>query len=291
VVIVTSERLPSHWHDDESALVRAELARRGVNAVMRPWHDDTTDWLAEPFILVRSPWDLYWHLDEFAAWLDRVGRHPAVANPVSVMRWTLDKRYLRELASAGVAVVPTTVVEPGEDLRAFEAPIVVKPTTSGGAQDTARWVPEDLEGARAHVASLHVRGLGALVQPYMTTIDEQGERALIYIDGVFSHAIAKDAILRDTSGVDNARAPHPRVRLHETTSEERALADAALALVPDDHGVPDRSGLLFARVDMIPTSQGPRLLELELLDARLFLDLAPGAAGALADAIVKRMSG
>jgi hypothetical protein len=60
--------------------------------------------------VVRSCWDYVPRRAEFLAWAQRV---PRLANPAEVLAWNTDKRYLRELAAAGVPVVPTTWVAPG----------------------------------------------------------------------------------------------------------------------------------------------------------------------------------
>jgi glutathione synthase/RimK-type ligase-like ATP-grasp enzyme len=283
IALVTSDRFPSKWYDAQSPLIAAELARRGLRGELVRWHDPAIDWSAYAFVLVRSPWDLYWHLDEFHSWLDRLASHPHVGNSAAVMRWTLDKRYLLAVEAAGVPIVPTRVIEPGDALAPFDEPMVVKPTSSAGATDTARWEPAQLEPARAHVAELHARGMGALVQPYIDAIDRAGERGLVFLGRRFSHAIVKDAILRDTTGVDNRREAHPRARLYEPTEEELALAGRALATVPGHHD------LTFARVDLVPSDGGPLLMELELLDASLFFDLVPAAVSTLVDEIVERI--
>ena len=68
-------------------------------------------------VVVRSTWDYFARREEFLAWAERVAAVTALHNPVSVLRWNSDKRYLRDLERAGVPIVPTTFVEPGEGLR------------------------------------------------------------------------------------------------------------------------------------------------------------------------------
>ncbi len=67
-----------------------------------------------------------------------------VVNPPAVLRWNIDKRYLRDLEAAGVPVVPTSWADPGGDTDADEldlpdGEIVVKPSVSGGGFQTARY--------------------------------------------------------------------------------------------------------------------------------------------------------
>jgi hypothetical protein len=44
---------------------------------------------------------------------------------------------------------------------------------------------------------------------------------------------------------------------------------------------------MYARVDAIETSNGPLLMELEMIEPELFLDLVPGAADAFATGLVR----
>ena len=66
--------------------------------------------------LLRSTWDYSLRLPDFLRWVDRcLDRRRRCVNPVDVVRWNTDKHYLAHLADAGVPVVPSTFVEPGDD--------------------------------------------------------------------------------------------------------------------------------------------------------------------------------
>ena len=66
------------------------------------------DWSAYDAVVVRSVWDYWLRVPAFTAWLgDLERRGVACWNPVSLIRWNLDKRYLRDLEARGVPTVPT----------------------------------------------------------------------------------------------------------------------------------------------------------------------------------------
>ncbi|HEV8632517.1 MAG TPA: hypothetical protein VGV61_19540 [Thermoanaerobaculia bacterium] len=116
-------------------------------------------------------------------------------NPAAVLAWNTDKRYLRELAAAGVIVVPTTFLAPGEPpVLPASTELVVKPAVSAGSNDTARYDAAGGAAARAHVQRLHAEGRMVMVQPYQRAVDEYGETALVYFDGELSHSIEKGSI-------------------------------------------------------------------------------------------------
>jgi glutathione synthase/RimK-type ligase-like ATP-grasp enzyme len=203
------------------------------------------------------------------------------------LRWNTDKRYLADLERAGVPVVPTQLLAPGEGPghRFENVDHVVKPVVSAGSRGTLRIGVDEAARSRAHARSLLDAGRSVMVQPYLHEVDEQGETALLFLDGGFSHAKRKGPLL--TAGmdlVDGLFAPE-QMALRDPSAAERELADTALAALPPRVA----TDLLYARVDLLPSPTGPRLLELELTEPSLFLDHHESAAAALADAVVRRL--
>lgn len=268
VALATFDGFPDLYDDDR--LVLAPLDALGVDAVPVVW-DSGADWASYDLVVVRSTWDYTLRRDEFLDWAASV---PRLANPVEVLAWNTDKRYLAGLAEAGVPVVPTTFVAPGS---VFEAPAyehVVKPTVSAGARDTRRFAPG--EDSSTHAQALLDAGRTVMVQPYQAAVDEAGETALLSFLGVPSHAARKDAVLVPTLADPHDVAISPRV----ASEAELAVAKAALACVPSD------SPLLYARVDVVPGPDGsPVLMELEVTEPCLFLGQAPGSAERFAEAV------
>jgi glutathione synthase/RimK-type ligase-like ATP-grasp enzyme len=257
--------------DEDGPLLLAALSAAGARAQPVVWDDDTVDWAAFDALLVRSTWDYPLRRDEFLRWARGC---PRTANPVDVLIWNTDKRYLDDLAAAGVPTVPTVLVPPGATWTAPGGDHVVKPTVSGSAADTGRFSDPDDPAAAALVARLHAQGRTAMIQPYLTGIEQEGETSVVFLGGVLSHAVRRAPLLtatgvRDAVGVaDVMEGLRPVV----VTERQRAVAEAALAAVP---GGPGR--LSYARVDLIPGPAGPVVLELEATDCYLFLSEAPAA--------------
>ncbi|PZS33044.1 MAG: hypothetical protein DLM59_07095, partial [Pseudonocardiales bacterium] len=151
------------------------------------------DWDAFDLSVVRSTWDYTDRHERFLAWADSV---PRLHNPAGVLRWNTDKHYLGELAAAGVPVVPTDFVEPGEQVRLpGSGEYVVKPAVSAGGRDTARYGSGQTAAARTHMAALLAAGRTVMVQPYLGRVAEEGETTLIYLGGVFSHGARTGELL------------------------------------------------------------------------------------------------
>ena len=102
--------------DDEGRLFLSALRERGLTAEPAVWDADL-DWSSYDVVVVRSTWDYAERLSEFLAWADRAGAETLLLNSADVLRWNTDKRYLADLATAGVPVVPTTFLTPTGDLR------------------------------------------------------------------------------------------------------------------------------------------------------------------------------
>lgn len=267
-----------HLDEDLPPLIAA-LAALGVEAEVADWHDDTVDWARFPLAVVRSPWDYTWQLDAFLAWAERVAAATALANPLPVLRWNTHKRYLVELAGAGAPVVPTLVLEPGDEVELIEAPaIVVKPAVSAGGRDTERYPLALMDDARAHATRLLGQGRSVLVQPYLDAIDDASETSLVYVGDAFSHGFRKGPILAGDTPFVEGLYREEDIGPREPSPAEHVVAERVLDAVAGCLPGLSRTDLLYARVDLAPGPRGdPILLELELTEPSLFLGQSPGA--------------
>jgi len=272
VALATAAQLPD-LDEDGAALLEA-LDAEGVQAAPVVW-DSGADWAAYDLVVVRSTWDYDRRREQFLAWAASV---PRLANPADVLAWNTDKTYLQALASAGVPVVETTWLVPGDVFTPPAGPYVVKPTVSAGARDTAAY--DGGADATAHVQRLLAAGRPVMVQPYLPQVDVLGETSVLCFEGEVSHAASKSALLQVGAGVRNDIDSRAFVTPAEPTRAQVDLAKAALAVV----GQP----LLYARVDLVPGPDGPLLLELELTEPSLFLRHAEGATARFAAAVRRR---
>ena len=283
--------------DDDMAPLLDACARAGLVAEVRAWDDFTVSWARYDAVVLRSPWDYHLHRDAFLHWCAQVACTTRLLNPLEVVRWNTDKRYLADLEAAGVPVVPTRFVAPeAEPMPALEAflaafpdtaEVVVKPTVSAGSRDTQRYRRDQALAAANHVGTLLDAGRDAMLQPYLDAVDVRGETALLYFDGVFSHAIRKAALLRpDEAGLDHTAVPEA-IAARTPDADELRAGEAVLAALHARTGAP----LLYARIDLIRDADGaPRLLELELVEPSLFFAQAPEAADRFVAALRERLT-
>lgn len=270
--------------DEDFTPLAEALGALGLQAEAVDWDDAAIAWDRYAAVLPRSTWDYVERLDAFLAWCDHAAARSRLFNPPALLRWNTDKHYLADLAAAGVAVVDSHFIEPGQSPGDFpdHDEFVVKPAVGAGSRDARRFLRASRAAAVEHARGLLDRGRAVLVQPYLAQVDAQGETALIHFEGEFSHAIAKGPLLRRDEDATAALFAPESITPRQPTAAERALAARAVAAIPG--GAP-----LYARVDLLPSADGPRLLELELTEPSLFFNHAPGAAARLAAALARRL--
>src|SRR5260370_28865983 len=103
-------------------IMRAD--RSDAQAVL--W-DSEQDWGTFDLVLIRSPWDYPARIAEFTRWIDSVSAVTLLANPAEVLRWNLDKNYLRDLARENITVPPTRYLSVEDSLPVPVGDIVIKP--------------------------------------------------------------------------------------------------------------------------------------------------------------------
>lgn len=259
--------------DEDLAPLQQALQARGAAVAVCCWDDPAVDWAAFDLALLRSTWDYATRLDAFVAWLERVAVLTRLLNPLELVRWNLDKRYLQVLAARDMPVIPTRFIAPGEAVELSDrAEFVLKPSVGAGSKGARRFGRGEGAAALAHVAQLHASGLTVMVQPYLSRVDRNGETALVCFGGRFSHAIRKGPLLR-LAGADPAGLFAPEsISARVPSAAELALAEQVLAALPGPAPA-------YARVDVIEDDAGqPVVLELELTEPSLFFATAPSSA-------------
>lgn len=270
--------------DDDAPLV-AGLAARGVAAETVLW-DEERDWGRYAAVLLRSVWDYYQRPAEFLPWLDGLERKRVpLWNPVDLVRWNSDKRYLRDLEARGIPIPPTLWIEPTEApeaalervLATGWTDLVVKPTISGGAWRTRRLRRAEVAGEAAFLREV-LSASAAMVQPFLPEILRDGEVSLLFFGGEFSHAVRK----RPRTGDYRVQWSHGGTQASfEPSADLVAQAGTVLDAAP--------SPGLYARVDGILQGERLVLMELEQIEPYLFLAEGPGAAERFVTALCARL--
>jgi glutathione synthase/RimK-type ligase-like ATP-grasp enzyme len=266
--------------DEDLPPLFTSLSGAGAAVRVVEWDDGEIDWSQFDLALLRSTWDYSMRLPEFLEWTELVSKSTQLVNPTPVVRWNTDKHYLGELRQAHVRTVPSAFVEPGDSasrtmneflLQHPASEFVVKPAISSGARDAQRYGRRELAAAILHIQRLLDAERSVVVQPYLDRVDADGETALIYFGGRFSHAIRKGALLRRGAGPTRALFAAEHISARVPKLDELRTAERALGAIP--FATP-----LYARIDLIRDADAaPCVLELELTEPSLFFAHAPGS--------------
>lgn len=264
--------------------LQAALATEGIAVEPMAWTDHIEDGsrlAAFPLVLPLIVWG--YHRDH-VRWLKACATWEAAGvrmlNPPSVLRWNSDKSYLRRLAERGVAMPQTQWVEgvtQADVDTAFDrfgtGAVVVKPRVSGGAWQTLRLSRgEQMQGAPDGAA---------MIQPYLPTIETEGETSLLIFGGRLSHVVNK----RPVNGDFRIQVQYggQYVALPEPPEGAWDLAQQTLAAIDED--------LLYARIDMARGPDGGWLLmEAELIEPDFYLGSAPEGGRRFAQAVKARLA-
>lgn len=294
-VVTTSD--PDAVHDDlDRPFLEASSAGAGIDLVHCAWEDGAVEWDDFDLVVVRSPWNYVDEESRFRAFLRGHRASTRFQNPVPLIEWNIDKRYLVELAGMGVPVVPTTYVERVADIGDALASVgtvelVVKPTVSAGSRLTGRFAADD-PAAALLAAAIIDGGRAAMVQPYLPSVDEEGEYAVIVIDGQVTHRARKAQIL-ESGGTflggeyrEVITAAEPDATLDRVAS---LAADACRDFARARGWIAPTAELLYARYDVARVDGGAVLLEAELFEPALFMPSGPASADRLVAAVLARV--
>lgn len=264
----------SDAHEFTEQFVAIDPACRQAGFALEPvvW-DEGFDVEAFDGVIVGPTWDYWDKTERFLGVLDAASAVRPLLNPLNVVRWNMDKTYLRDLARLGAPVIETVwadMATPEVIAQAFETlasdDLVIKPVVGAGAWRQAR-----VKRGEALPAAADLPPGRAMIQAFLPAIQEEGEYSLLFFGGAFSHAVVKRAAKGDYriqgmyGGVDTLYAP---------SEADIALARQCLDAACSHCGT---ETLLYARVDMVRGSEGAlKLMEIELIEPYYY----PRGAGA-----------
>ena len=278
ICFLSMDDLAGYVSDDELAL--PHLAELGIRTDILSWRQTVIDWSAFDAVIIRTPWDYQQYPNEFLEVLSGIETETALHNSLEIVRWNLDKTYLRDLAEKGVRIVPTLWRQRYDaapfanwldELSTDE--VIVKPTVSATAAFTYRLREFDVSLFFVFAEREF------LVQPFMSSILDEGEYSLFYFNGEYSHAIVK----RPKPADFRVQEEHGGIITEiEADEEMRDAASDVLEHIEED--------LLYARVDLVRDDEGKfALMELELIEPSLYLRMNADAPARFAAAIAKRI--
>lgn len=269
---------------EEDRLLTEALNSLGFSVHRTNWDDPEMDWSTTRFAVFRTTWDYFERFAEFQLWMESAQQMTEFVNPFETILWNLDKHYLQDLDQKGIAIPPTIFIEPGDNRSLKEIALtsgwnecIVKPSVSGAARHTYRFLPNHTEHLESIFSDL-IRSESMLLQPYLDSITEKGEVSLVLFGGKYSHAVLKKAKPGDFRVQDDFGGTlHP----FEPSEEMITLAEEAVQSVEPTP--------VYARADLVwNLNETVCISELELIEPELWMRRLPESAVAFANHLAKR---
>lgn len=289
--------------DPDDRLVLDILENRGFDCQGAVWDSPDVDWASAGVTVLRSTWDYHRKFDQFMNWVEETSQVTELFNRPPYIRWNAHKGYIRELSESGIAVVPTQWLLKGwgaaadsiapqlqELLRQNAGKVVVKPAIGLATSGVLVVESGNFDEGVGHVEKL-LESNDVMVQPFISSVKQHGEKSLVFINGRYCHAAQKAAF--QALAMAGGAGEQPAV----ATVDELDLAERAMTAVSElvrrasfaGQGVEDAPypvPPLYARIDIVRGDNGePMIIELELVEPTLFLGFYPQSAEFFADAI------
>ena len=279
IALVSCNNLPG-WEADDLPLIRS-LESKGATVSRPSWTEDI-DWNQFDISVIRTTWDYHSCIGDFLHWTQRV---PRLYNNARIVKWNVHKSYLRELEGDGVKIAPTVwlpkestsdVVQIMNELGTTNG--FIKPQVGACASDTFRFTASQFDEAQIFLNKQQHQDM--MVQPYIKSVETEGELTSVFIDGAFTHGVQKIPVEGDYRVQDDFGASD-----HSYTFSNGEIEEMHRILTV----VPEQESLLYARFDYLRDSDGTLLLnELELVEPSLFFRHCENSAILFAEAIIKK---
>ena len=267
----------------EQELLKSAFEAQGLKVDITYWDNPSYEWQQTKSVLFRTVWDYFERFDEFWDWLEQVKTKTRLINSYELIKWNIDKHYLRDLKNNGIQVVPTYFADRGNNISLKEIAnlndwkhIVIKPAISASAFNTYKITNDEIEQKEQLFHEL-LQTHDMLVQPFFPTISELGEASLMVFGGKFTHAILKKAKAGDFRVQDDFGGT---VHDYNPTQEEIKFAEKVFQSCT--------SLPIYGRVDIVwDSNKHIYLSELEIIEPELWIRNRPESANKIAEAVNK----
>ena len=267
----------------EQELLKSAFESQGLKVDITFWDNPSYEWQETKSVFFRTIWDYFERFDEFWEWLEQVKTKTRLINSYELIKWNIDKHYLKDLSSWGIETVPTYFADKGCNMKLHEIAkrnqwkdLVIKPAISASAFKTYKILANEIQANEKLFNSL-VQERNMLVQPYFETITQLGEASLMVFDGKFTHAILKKAQPGDFRVQDDFGGT---VHNYIPTKAEINFAEKVFETC--------KTKPVYGRVDIVwDNDKNFYLSELEIIEPELWIRNYPKCAERIAEAVDK----
>ncbi len=269
----------------EDLYLNKELLTLGIDSNLISWEDSNVDILEYDCLIIRSIWGYQDKLEQFYNWLKHVKQKQiTIFNSTELIENNIRKDVqFNTLQRYGIPTVKTEFIYEKEILDSISNSVmeviknqfdktkifVVKPIISGSGNNTYLI---DLTGDNNRPNNKQIYELnelmsdivkeknnGLMIQPFITEIDS-GEISSIFIDGKNTHNVRR----------------YPSI-FHEKRNPEleKDMSSDMFELARRIESIPEYSGYLYMRVDMVEHNKQPIVMEVELTEPDLLTKYIP----------------
>ena len=245
--------------------LKAKLENLHYQCELKAWQEIRVRHLAQnTLILPLAVWDYSLEYANFLHFLNELERAKiSILNPSEILKMNADKSYLKILEEVNLPIIDSIIFKQNEEFDLSLIPFqkaVIKPLV-GQSGYKVRFLEQKIPTKEEFPH-------GALIQPFIESVEELGEFCFIFFGGKFNYAIhrqtQKDWRANSNYGVKIAPLKNP-------SKTHIDLALKALKALKS-------SNLLYARVDLLPQKNGNVLInEVELIEPSLYFDFHENA--------------
>lgn len=245
--------------------LKAKLENLHYQCELKAWQEIRVRHLAQnTLILPLAVWDYSLEYANFLHFLKELERAKiSILNPSEILKMNADKSYLKILEEVNLPIIDSIIFKQNEEFDLSLIPFqkaVIKPLV-GQSGYKVRFLEQKIPTKEEFPH-------GALIQPFIESVEELGEFCFIFFGGKFNYAIhrqtQKDWRANSNYGVKIAPLKNP-------SKTHIDLALKALKALKS-------SNLLYARVDLLPQKNGNVLInEVELIEPSLYFDFHENA--------------
>jgi len=242
----------------------------GWECIFVPWESKSVDWDDFDAVIIRSTWDYQQKENLFFKTLAKISKSKAkLYNPLSVVKWNINKNYLKDLEDRDIAIVPTKFFDifdyknVKKCFLSFETNrLIIKPSVSANADDTFI-LEESLIDENKVLLSNTFKNKEYLVQPFLENIKIEGEYSLIFFGDFLSHVLLKTP----KTGDFRVQEEHGGI-LKSINLPENSLVDFGLKVIKN---LP--MPCLYSRIDVVRNNDQFLLMEVELIEPSLYFNM------------------
>jgi len=243
---------------------------RGWDCMFVPWDSRLVDWDDFDAVIIRSTWDYQQKEELFLKTLVKISKSNAkLYNPLSVVKWNINKNYLKDLEEKNIAIVPTKFFDIFDYksikkcFLSFETnKLIIKPSISANADDTFILEESSIDDNRVLLSNTF-KNKEYLVQPFIDNIIIEGEYSLIFFGDILSHVLLKTP----EAGDFRVQEEHGGF-LQSINLPENSLVDFGLKVIKN---LP--MPCLYSRIDVVRNNDQFLLMEVELIEPSLYFNM------------------